>query len=160
MNGMDIDNNTLVLLKSIWTKLGNFDMTIFEGRIRFQKAVYLIKELGFNLNFNDYNWYIHGPYSTIAAHHGYNLYENWDLIKSQELSFDEIKILEKLKTILELGEMKDNSIWFELIASIRYWKKRGKSKDEVFKILNKHALYFRDEKLLEKGWKATESLFP
>ena len=50
----------------------DIDFSNFSGRLRFQKELYLLQELGINFGFS-YGWYKRGPYSPSAAHSGFDI---------------------------------------------------------------------------------------
>ena len=55
------------------------DLSTFDGRKSFQKAIYLLQQHPFNWNFGfRYNLYIKGPYSPSLANAGYTLLQNHD----------------------------------------------------------------------------------
>ncbi|MBE9565165.1 MAG: hypothetical protein IMF16_00240 [Proteobacteria bacterium] len=70
--------------------IGSEQLSCFEGRKAFQKAIYLLQEEPFSWDMGfRYNLYIRGPYSPQLAEAGYRLLDNpreWEAVRdSQEL---------------------------------------------------------------------------
>jgi uncharacterized protein YwgA len=132
----------LVVLKLIFNQLGiTSDIGDVAKRKIIQKTIYLLQELGGNLNYH-YGWYIKGPYSPDLTKDYYELSEieasdesDW---KDKSLKDDAIQIIEKLKPLMkppyQIECEKDD--WLELLASIRFLRKiPGKNDSDVEKLI-------------------------
>jgi len=68
-------------------EIGRGDLSTFDGRKSFQKAVYLLQQPPFKRDFGfRYNLYIKGPYSPSLANAGYRLLQNpdqWEQVRQQ-----------------------------------------------------------------------------
>lgn len=98
-----------------------------DERILLQKKVYIAQELGLPLGFG-YSWYLHGPYSrdlTTAtyeiADEGFSLADGKRFEPQYQLIIDCVNSIEEEATKVKLN----NVHWYELVASIAYWYKRG-----------------------------------
>ncbi len=142
-------------LGGLLKRVGNYDMSSLQGRIIFQKTVYLLQAFGLYLGYK-FSWYIYGPYSTELARNGFELIEIYD--KVPEMGFVEEgneKVF--LKFLLFLGERKNDSNWLEALASIHFLKKLypGESKERIInKVMDKQP-YFNKE-ICEDAWSYLE----
>lgn len=132
----------LVVLKLIFNQLGiTSDISDVTKRKIIQKSIYLLQELGANLNYH-YGWYIKGPYSPDLTKDYYELSEieaieenDW---KDKALKDDVVRIIENLKPLMEPpSDIKcEKDDWLELLASIRFLGKiPGKNDSDVKKII-------------------------
>jgi len=119
----------LVVLGRVAEALGeDGNISNFEARKRFQKAIYLGQVAGVDLGYR-YGWYIKGPYSTTLTRDYYAMAEaiaDGDRIPSNETLKDEIRA--KLNRVRPLFSVPNNvdldkSSWMELLASWHYLMK-------------------------------------
>jgi len=104
------------------TNLFNFDIDLFDSRIRLQKYVYIINRFTRTFNY-DYNSYLRGPYSPDLAKDYYKL--------------DEVDTNALLDVPDEfLGLVKNRSTrWLEIASTILMLKKRYDD-DEVAELID------------------------
>jgi len=70
------------------------DMSSFDERLRLQKIVYLLEELGLQTDWR-FSWYLRGPYSPSLAH---ELYRHGKLrVRGRQLTDGDMKVLEKFR---------------------------------------------------------------
>lgn len=103
-------------------------MKDFDGRLRFQKTLYLLQELGVKLNYS-YGWYIRGPYSREAAADGFALsamakvvssYEFDQLVESEKTAIQKInRLIADVKR--QFGSIEEG---LEILASVDFVKRR------------------------------------
>lgn len=125
-------------------RIGNFDMSSFNGRVIFQKTTYLLQEFGITLGYN-FNWYLHGPYSPQVMRDGVRLQE----VAKIKLSTEKEK---KFERFLDFLTAKDDSKWLEALASILFIKKisPSKNKEEMEMELKKHHPHLTET--FERAW--------
>lgn len=142
-------------LARIWDRC-HFSLDSLEERIKLQKTVYLLSNLGFNAlegYEKTYNWYVYGPYSPNVAKDAYDVSESRSWEKASGLSKAENDAIERLNKLLcniprEAGE--PTSINYELLGSLLFLsKKEGLSlEDARLKLVSKHD-YLSDKKKFE-----------
>ena len=109
-------------------------------RILLQKKIYLAQDIGLPLNYG-YSWYIHGPYSTDLTSVAYQIIPEGDEAiegkKLKEPYAAMIRRVNSLENYLTTNQFKLSVVqWYELIASIAYWYKRGyNSKEKALEII-------------------------
>jgi uncharacterized protein YwgA len=133
-------------LKAILKEI-DFNNSSLAGRIKFQKSVFLLQKMGMDLKYV-HTIYHYGPYCSPLAHEGYDLTES-GIETNEQLSTNELEILTKFKELIEGHE--DDTIWFEMIATIIYLEKElgMTSKQKIFQKLCKRHEYFSKEEMFE-----------
>ena len=122
---------------SIFNELDhNIDMSSFEGRLIFQKEIYLLQEIGIALGCS-YGWYKRGPYSSYVADQGFHLNElkigteNVPIFASHELV-----LLRKYRAFFDDAisrfKHKDTAFILELLASLHFIIKYGYPKPKTY----------------------------
>lgn len=100
----------------------NFDYGDFGKRMKMQKCIYLIEQLGLNVGGYDFSWYKHGPYSQRLQDDMYIA----SGLPSAELQYSDfaISVLDKVKSIVEKSRVSGFNYteehWMECLASIHY----------------------------------------
>ena len=119
--------NSHVATAVVLRDLNCFSLETINDRILLQKKVYLAQDIGMPLGYG-YSWYIHGPYSTDLTAVAYQVIpEGIDSIEGKTLKAPYDAMISKVNAIenemegLKIGVVQ----WYELIASIAYWYKRG-----------------------------------
>ncbi len=136
------------VLSDIWDTIDSPNMEFFNNRLLLQKKVYLLKELGLDLDYN-FHLYLHGPYSKDLATDGYKISTIKNSSDKKVFVIDSA-ILTKLKE-LEKGHNND-ILWFELLATITYLKNvEKKDKEEIKKFISDNKPYIFN--LFEEGYK-------
>lgn len=82
-----------------------------------------------------YSWYIHGPYSTDLTAVAYQIIPEGDAaIENHSLKEPYASMITKVNSLENAIDEQNLTIgvvqWYELIASIAYWYKRGYSTEE------------------------------
>jgi len=123
--------NRGVLLRLLMERLGiDPQLGTFADRLRLQKDVYLLQELGLQTGFS-YNWYIRGPYSpglTAAAFEevakpdaqGNTTHEGFRL---SDGAIGKLNALAKLTGARESTGLAEER-WLELLASMHFYRHR------------------------------------
>lgn len=148
---MEIEKLGLIL-----KRIGNFSMDNFEGRLIFQKTVYLMQAFGIYLGYR-FSWYLYGPYSPELASDGFRLAEIYGPLMP-EGRFKDQGMEGIFKLFLEfLGDRRDDAEWLELLASVHFLRKLypDVAKDEVISMVLKKQPYF-DKRKCEEAWKHLE----
>ena len=127
----------IVLLAKSLHELKGASLTKLEGRIAFQKKIYLLQAAGVNLGY-DFTWDIYGPYSQGLARDGAQYEVNREL--ADRLA-DEIHLSEKgdkrfarARQLMALPASVDNvreSLWLEILSSIHFCLFQEASNDSV-----------------------------
>lgn len=105
----------------------NFNIGIFENRLKLQKIIYLLQAWGINLNYN-FSLYIYGPYCTELTKTAF-LIEDINLIK--EVGFEDIIVENKFKDFLEeITPFKDDIEWLEIASTIHLFTKLYPNKEK------------------------------
>jgi uncharacterized protein YwgA len=138
------------ILKVIFKRLENFDVTTSHGRIMIQKIVYFLQTFGVDFGYS-FSWFIHGPYSTRLMADAFELDKMWDTVQERQLDDEEEKALEKL--LVFLGDKKDDYVWLELLGSIHFLKTIAPTveKEEIMRQVLRHQGYFTEE-MCNEAW--------
>lgn len=107
----------------------DFNLSYFNDRLIYQKAVYLAQAAGINLGYY-YHWYLHGPYCSPLTSDGYDIKteivsEEW---KEWQLSEGSRKKLERIKPIFSEKERQKLADKIELLASVHFLIERKQVK--------------------------------
>lgn len=68
--------------------VGNFDMSDFNGRLRFQKTVHILQSFGIDLGYR-YNWYLRGPYCPDLTKVGFELVDVLPKLRNIPVEFED-----------------------------------------------------------------------
>ena len=122
-------------LAAIMKDIGNFDMDTFEGRLSFQKTVYLLQSFGVYLGYN-FQWYIHGTYSPALTRAGFRIRDIVKRMPEIDLRFatDEAQAnYGKFKEFVE--DKKDDPALLEIGASLCYLSSLKLAKDRQLQLV-------------------------
>lgn len=113
-----------IILKGVYKEILNedFNYSTFEKRLKLQKVVYLLQEMGLNVGGYSFSWYKHGPYSQSLQEDAYHS----SIYIGQTIDFtDNAKdMIERFKAIVNVQiDDYNKSQWLETLASIRYLKR-------------------------------------
>ena len=125
-----------------------------EDRIRFQKTVFILQEMGMLRTRYAFEWYVFGPYSPALAKAGFEFLEGKDA--PLPVASDFKQRLERFHSMLAMRRRMDEARWLELIACLAYQRRETKTKGESFTNVREHQVYFQDQEVLEAGWDALE----
>ena len=122
-------NNSYIATAIAIRDLKCYSIDTINERILLQKKIYLAQDLGLPLGYG-YSWYIHGPYSTDLTAVAYQIIpEGNEAIENHTLKEPYASMISKVNALENIIEEQDLQIsvvqWYELIASISYWSKRG-----------------------------------
>lgn len=115
----------LIALKLCVDEIGGFSMSHFNGRLAYQKKVYLMQLFGVDLGYR-FEWYLRGPYCTELTTAGFEIDmhgENVDnYAKDYELSREAKERLDRCKDMISrpIPEGLEQEEWLELLASMHY----------------------------------------
>lgn len=103
-------------------RIGNFDSELypinFDQRLIFQKTIYLLQAFGLYIGI-PFSWYLHGPYSTILAKHGYDLTKRYK--ETCPIRFANMASEERFRQFTEfLGTRGRDAKWLEGLASLHF----------------------------------------
>lgn len=143
------------IIGGLLKRIGNFNNErfawSFDERLIFQKTIYLLQAFGLYIGI-PFSWYLHGPYSTILAKHGYALakkFETTNIVRfttaTSENRFNEF--------IGFLGDRSRDAKWLEALASIHFLRSTFPSitKTKIITIVLKKQPYLT-AKECEQAW--------
>lgn len=127
-------NNSHIATAIAIRDLNCFSLETINDRILLQKKVYLAQDLGLPLGYG-YSWYIHGPYSTDLTTVAYQIIpEGKTTIESHSLKEPYASMIKKVNCLENAIDEQKLTIsivqWYELLASVAYWYKRGYSTED------------------------------
>ena len=127
-------NNSHIATAIAIRDLHCFTLESINDRILLQKKVYLAQDIGLPLGYG-YSWYIHGPYSTDLTAVAYQIIPEGDTaIENHSLKEPFASMITKVNSLDNVIDEQNLTIsvvqWYELIASIAYWYKRGHNTEE------------------------------
>jgi uncharacterized protein YwgA len=116
----------------------NFNVRLFNNRLKLQKYVFLAKQYGIDLGYN-FNLYVRGPYSPMLAEDYYRLSEEIEPIRVG-LPEDFIKLIKN-----------KSERWLELASTVVMVKNRYPSIDDekIIKIVLGNKPFTNEEELKE-----------
>ena len=128
-------NNSQIATAIALRDLHCYSLDTINDRILLQKKVFLAQDIGLPLGYG-YSWYIHGPYSPDLTSVAYQVIpEGCDSIENMHFREPYAKIIESVN-LLE-NEIRERKLkigtvqWYELLASIAYWYKRGYNSEKA-----------------------------
>lgn len=127
-------NNSQIATAIALRDLHCYSLDTISDRILLQKKIFLAQDIGLPLGYG-YNWYIHGPYSTDLTAVAYQVIpEGCEAIEKNYLKEPYASMIEKVNALeseIEKHKLKISAVqWYELVASIAYWYKRGNTSEE------------------------------
>ena len=122
-------NNSYIATAVALRDLKCYSIDTISERILLQKKIYLAQDIGLSLGYG-YSWYIHGPYSTDLTSVAYQIIpEGVEAIDGKTFKEPYASMITKvnnLETVILEQNLKISVVqWYELLASIAYWNKRG-----------------------------------
>ena len=127
------NSNLLPIYKELFGE--DFNYFEFDMRMKMQKAVYLLQDMGVPMGRYSYRWYLHGPYSHKLQDDMYEERNNETgaLVISQE-NLERIQKLAAVFNYWEAEERKGEAgyeqvDWVECLGSLHYIRKRFLSAD-------------------------------
>lgn len=110
------------ILKPIYKKIFDheFNKFSFDDRLKMQKVVYLLEDLGISVGDYNFTWYKHGPYSQVLQN---DILSGSDVEANIKFSSESEKAILKLKEILFDDSISyDICDWAECLGSLHYIK--------------------------------------
>lgn len=146
----------------------DFDYHEFSDRVKMQKAIYLLQEMGVPVGDYGFHWYLRGPYSQELQDdmHEENKTRTWD----ERIVTRHSERLDALKNVIdaEEGKVYEPEEWMECLASVHYLRENimdfDASDDDIIKELVKRSaeadskVSFKDSKANAAANKLTKGL--
>jgi len=142
-----------------------FSYSSFDMRLKMQKVVYLLQEMGVPISDYGFSWYKHGPYSQSLLDDAHNARSNESVPDLSSLSSDNRLAMEKLKHILTVPENTAYSLadWCECVASIHYLRQnvlpRSCKDDDILTTLVCKKAHLKDNMANEEALARVKALF-
>jgi len=140
-----------VVLGALLRRIGNFDMSTFNGRLVLQKTVYLFQLFGLYLGYK-FSWYIHGPYSPDLTRDAFRLQLIYRDIP--RMAFSDERIERGVGNFLVfLGGRKSDANWLEQLACTHFLKALDPKADRetIIEKVTEHEYHFSKEQC-RKAW--------
>ena len=129
----------------------DLDLGGFDGRLCFQKVMYLLQELGVSLGFS-FGWYCRGPYSDGAAGAGFDIrvIQQHVEVELPPVRGSDVERLGKLRLLLDLAKIELIELPFperlELLASLHFvyhhsYERPRDGEEAVQKLLRLRPMY-------------------
>lgn len=143
----------------------------FDNRLKMQKAIYLLQEMGVPVSNYGFSWYKHGPYSQTllddahSAHSAHSANSANDAMSLSSLSSDNYQALVTLKKILEVpaDSSYSTATWSECVASLQYLRQnvlpRNYSDSDVLSELVRRKTHLEEPKTNNLALEAVKKLF-
>lgn len=129
----------------------DFSYNDFDKRMKMQKAVYLLEQMGLNIGGYGYIWYKYGPYSQQLQDDMYHA----DVRNNADIEFSPIakQDINKLRDMLNRGKEEDIPYdlprWIECLASLYFLKENVlsscASEERILSELEKRKNYLNSE---------------
>ena len=145
------DMDRALVLGAVLKRIGNYDMSTFEGRLVLQKTVYLLQAHGLYIGYK-FSWYVHGPYCPELTKEAFKLSPMYKRIP--HANFAEPQTEKRFERFLGfLGNEKDNADWLEQLACTHLLKAlnpRAK-KSKIINTVLDHEPHFT-KRQCEQAW--------
>ena len=142
-----------------------FSYSSFKMRLKMQKAIYLLQEMGVPVSDYGFSWYKHGPYSQMLLDDTYNANVEKSLSDLSSLTSDNRYAIAQLKDTLTvpINTKYDISDWCECVASIHYLRQnmlpRSCSDDDVLRSLRQRKPHLNDDDANREALSRVSKLF-
>lgn len=153
---MDMTNDRKAAMASLWKKFG-FKVNSLSERIKLQKTIYLLANLGYKdlkPYLKTYSMYIYGPYSSKVAKDAFELsQENFSSEKLSEEQENILKCFIDIKSMLPDKNDAPEYMGLELLANITFFANMDKTStpESLFETLKKKKIYFDDKEYFGKA---------
>ena len=127
------------VLESIYKKIydEDFSSITFSKRMKMQKAIYLLQEMGISVGNYDFFWYKHGSYCQVLQEDILEINDRASL--PINFSDDALVAISRLHDLLNEDVSYEQNNWAECLASLQYLKSYifpfNSSDDEIVKEL-------------------------
>lgn len=150
-------------LKTLYARIyhEDFSYSEFEKRMKMQKAIYLLQEMGAPIGDYSFFWYKHGPYSQDLQDTMYAI-KNVSDENTAEFSADMEKDITRVgKALAETG-VYSQSQWAECMASVYYLLKNifqvGTADEKICEELRNRKPYLDNDSENERALKLVKEL--
>ncbi len=151
------------ILKQMYSLLYHeeFSYNDFSKRLKMQKGIYLLQELGIPVGDYRFSWYRHGPYSQSLLDDMYTIFsaENFTLIPDTEAAVKELS--EALKVPSDSVYSAED--WAECLGSLHFLKENifsfNTSDEELLLELKKRKPHLNDDNANGTALSRVEDLF-
>lgn len=140
-----------ITLGIILKRIGNLNISTFEGRLVLQKTIYLLQSFGFYLGYK-FSWYIHGPYSPDLTRDAFRLQPIYAEVPT--IRFSDQKIEKCLKDFRKfIGDKESDADWLEQLACTHFLKALNPKadRDTIVQAVLDHETHF-ERKACEEAW--------
>lgn len=141
----------------------DFDYSEFENRLKMQKAVYLLQDMGVPVGDYGFRWYLHGPYSQNLQDDMH--YESARGMASLTLSKEYTDSIDRLHAVIHSEKRGSYSVrnWVECLASLHYLRENlldfNATEDEVVQELENRKTHLSDHNTNVAAYCLIEELF-
>ena len=138
-------------LGAVLKRIGNFDVSTFEGRLVLQKTVYLLQSFGLYFGYK-FSWYVHGPYSPELTSEAFKLQPLYK--KVPQIQFAKTRTENRFQEFLDfIGDRKNDADWLEQLACTHFLKaiRPTASKQRIIRAVLNHDPHFTREQC-ERAW--------
>lgn len=136
------DDGTLATLLK---RIGDFKMSTFEDRLKFQKRIYFLQVYGFDLGY-PFNYYISGPYCKELAKSGFNIANKNLHDIASPFKFANPEHEKRFNEYLNFVKANTDVNKLELLSSIHFWfKSLDGNEEEVIKEVTKKDKFDRNK---------------
>lgn len=112
------DMERALSLGAVLKRIGNFDLSTFEGRLVLQKTVYLLQSFGLYFGYK-FSWYVHGPYSPDLTTEAFKLQSIYR--KVPQAKFAKTRTEKHFQDYLRfIGDKKNDADWLEQLACTHF----------------------------------------
>lgn len=142
-----------------------FVYSSFEKRLKMQKAIYLLQEMGVPISDYGFSWYKHGPYSQALLDDAYIANSVNSARDLSALSTDNLFAIKALKRMMSVPDntMYNEKEWCECLASLHYLRKnvlpRRCSEQDVLSLLAYRKPHLNDERANHEALVRLEYLY-
>lgn len=150
-------------LKTLYARIYHEDFSYneFEKRMKMQKAIYLLQEMGAPIGDYSFFWYKHGPYSPDLQDAMYAI-KNVSDENTAKFSVDMEKDITRVEKALAENGLYSQSQWADCIASVYYLQKYilpyGATDEQICKELRDRKPYFNNDYENKRALKAVKEL--
>lgn len=145
------DMKKALALGAVLKRIGNFDMSTFEGRLVLQKTVYLLQCFGLYFGYK-FSWFVHGPYSPELTKEAFQLQPFYKKVPHARFSGSQTE--KRFQNFLSfVGDKKNDADWLEQLACTHFlsFLNPQASKDKIVKTVLNHEPHFT-KKQCRKAW--------
>lgn len=150
-------------LKTLYTKIyhENFSYTASENRVKMQKAIFLLQEIGTPIGDYSFFWYRHGLYSPDLQNAMLAIKDRYDK-NDMKFSMDVEKDVLRVEKVLAKNGIYSQSQQADCIASVYYLQKYilpyGATDEQICKELRDRKPYFNNDYENKRALKAVKEL--